>query len=112
MIRHVPLHIVSCANVREHWATRAKRSKAQRQAAALVVRSAIRYERWVPGARIRVRLTRIGKRRLDSDNLAGGFKAVRDGVADAVGIDDGSARYEWEYAQETGKEYAVRIEVS
>jgi len=37
--------------------------------------------------------------------------AVRDGVADAIGIDDGSARIEWKYAQEKGKpkEYAVIV---
>lgn len=43
-------------------------------------------------------------RMLDSDNLAGAFKAVRDGVAEAMGIDDGSERLEWRYAQTQGED--------
>ena len=56
-------------------------------------------------------LTRIAPRDLDTDNLASGLKAVRDGVADALGMDDGSSRIEWRYAQERRKpgEYAVRV---
>jgi P2-related tail formation protein len=50
---------------------------------------------------------------LDGDNLQSGFKAVRDGVADWLGIDDGSQLVEWEYRQRPGtvKTYKVEIEV-
>jgi hypothetical protein len=60
-----------------------------------------------------ITLTRIAPRRLDSDNLARSLKAVRDGIADAIGVDDGDPRLEWRYAQEQGavREYAVRVEV-
>lgn len=58
-----------------------------------------------------VTITRIGKRKLDSDNLAISAKHVRDGIADAYGVDDGSDLYTWNYAQEIGKDYAVRIEI-
>jgi hypothetical protein len=58
-----------------------------------------------------VRLTRIGPRKLDSDNVAGACKATRDGVADWLGVDDGDeSRVRWVYAQERGA-YGVRVEV-
>jgi hypothetical protein len=63
-----------------------------------------------------VTLTRIGPRDLDSDNLAGSAKAVRDAVARWLGVDDGPrAPVEWRYAQERpakgAKRYAVRITI-
>ena len=41
----------------------------------------------------------------------GAHKAVRDGIADALEVDDGDTRLTWKYAQEKGKpkEYAVRV---
>ena len=62
---------------------------------------------------VAITLTRIAPRVLDTDNLASAMKAVRDGVADALGVDDGSSRLTWRYAQEKGKtrEYAVRVEI-
>jgi hypothetical protein len=62
---------------------------------------------------VAITLTRIAPRVLDTDNLASGLKAVRDGVADALGVNDGSSRLTWRYAQERGKprEYAVRVEI-
>ena len=59
-------------------------------------------------------IKRGSPRKLDDDNLASGFKAVRDGVADWLGIDDGSPRICWQYAQEKSKagEYAARVHVS
>lgn len=60
-----------------------------------------------------VTLTRIAPRDFDSDNLAMSFKAARDGIADALGVDDGSARVTWRYAQRRGLkgQYAVVIEI-
>jgi hypothetical protein len=50
---------------------------------------------------------------MDDDNLAAGFKAIRDGVSDWLDVDDGDGRLTWKYSQEHGapKTYAVRIEV-
>lgn len=56
-----------------------------------------------------VRLVRIGKRRMDSDGLAISFKGIRDGLADAMGLDDGDPRIDWQYGQEIGKEYGVLV---
>jgi hypothetical protein len=66
----------------------------------------------VPAAPVVVTITRIGPRKLDSDNLASACKYVRDAVAIAVGEDDGSDLYTWVYKQQTGKIYGVDIEIT
>lgn len=104
----LPLRLQSVANLREHWGARAKRAKRERRAvklAWLVARPAR-----VPLPAL-VTLTRIAPGKLDDDNLASGCKAIRDAVADCLGVDDGdTARIRWAYAQERGP-YGVRIEV-
>src|SRR5205807_1700760 len=62
---------------------------------------------WRTYAKVVVTLTHVG-RRMDSDNLAGAFKAVRDEIADNVGTDDGSAFFEWRYEQRTGEPGVAR----
>lgn len=108
----IPLRIQSEANQREHWATKAKRVRKHRRSAAWALQAT-----WPllndarPALPCVVTLTRLAPRQLDDDNLAGGFKAVRDGVADWLGIDDRDPRVTWRYAQERAKGYACRIEI-
>lgn len=101
----LPLRIESCANLREHWAKRAKRAKAHRTAALAIPKHPLPCT---------VTITRIAPRRLDDDNLAGGCKALRDGIADRLGVADNDPRVQWHYAQEKGKpkEYAVRVSIA
>lgn len=109
----LPIRTVSEANMREYWHAKAKRAKTQRLFARLAVQSEMNrtgLHSVQPGG-TSITLTRIGKRMLDCDNLARALKAVRDGVADALGIDDGDKRLVWVYGQEVGKEYGVRIEI-
>ena len=96
------IRIESEANGREHWRAKAKRTKEHRKAAywAMWDASPIGFDDRPP---MTITLTRIAPRTLDSDNLAGGFKAARDGVADWLGIDDGDERLTWLYAQRKGK---------
>ncbi len=107
----LPMLIPSAANLREHWAQRAKRVANQRGTLKLVMRPLFRSQ----GVRLplTVRLTRIAPRLLDGDNLQGALKAIRDGVADALEVDDRDARVRWSYNQERGepKQHALRIEV-
>jgi hypothetical protein len=65
-----------------------------------------------PAGTIAVRLVRVGGRRMDSDNLAAGYKALRDAVAAAFGrsSDSEADGWRWEYAQEPG-EVGTRIEI-
>lgn len=50
-------------------------------------------------------------KRMDGDGLQAAMKPVRDGIADALGIDDGSDRIEWKYEQEKTGEYAVEVKI-
>lgn len=102
----VPIRTAPGLNVREHWRARAKRVRAERLAVGLVLNSQPR-----PPIPCTVRLTRVAPSNgLDDDNLAGALKAVRDQVAEWLGVDDkdrASVRYV--YAQRRGP-WAVEIE--
>lgn len=115
----VPIRTVSESNARGHWASRARRACEQRAVvrfALLPSLIGIRLAHVWPhqtkaSPHFDVLLTRIAPRDLDDDNLRGALKACRDGVADALLLDDRSPWLTWVYAQERGKpkEYAVRI---
>ena len=92
------LRTVSESNMREHWAQRAKRVKNQRGLVRMYM-SRIIYKTSLPRL---VRLIRFGPRKLDSDNLSRALKAVRDQVAEQLGIDDGDERVAWCCVQERG----------
>lgn len=104
------IRVVSEANQRGHWTAKARRAKAQRQAAYAALPAMVAT---LPLPLV-VTLTRCEPRKLDTDNLAGAFKAVRDGVADALGNDDGDPRIEWRYDQrkpERGAAPGIVIEI-
>lgn len=106
----IPIRVVSEANTREHWWTKSSRAKKQRADAATAIKICTEYRTLkLPLA---ISFVRYGKRKLDSDNLQGAFKAVRDGVADALNINDGSDLIKWHYSQETTGAYAIRIIVT
>lgn len=111
----LPIRIVSEANRREHWRTKSQRTKAHRLAARLTCIASVGWPRVRADAGaggVAITLTRRAPRRLDDDNLASGFKATRDGVADALGVDDGDARLAWSYAQQPCARYGIRIEIA
>lgn len=103
-VTYLYLRLESVANLREHWAKRAKRTKAHRMAALAV-----------PPHRLpcTVKIIRVAPRALDTDNLASSAKALRDGIADRLGVKDNDPRVEWRYEQTRGKpkEYGVWVEV-
>lgn len=100
----------SAGNLREHWRTRAKRAKQQRDDGRLMVGGSIRSLFLQTEGPIFIRFVRVSARPLDDDNLAFAFKCIRDGVADAFGVADNHPRIHWEYAQERGKPPQIRIE--
>jgi hypothetical protein len=111
MIRvELPLHIVSESNQRESWQRVAARKKLHRQTARVLMQ---RHLRPIPERPATITLTRIAPGTLDDDNLVGGFKFVRDGVADWLGIDDGSPMLKWRYAQRKGpaRHYSAEVVV-
>jgi hypothetical protein len=106
MIVTIPLRLPSAANLREHWAKKARRVKAERQAVAMFLGSKPR-----PSFPVVVTLTRVAPRALDGDNLQSAFKAPRDQVAAWFGVADNHPGIRWRYAQERrgAKVYAVEI---
>ena len=108
----VPVATISEANARSHPQARATRVRRQRET---VTAHLARYPaRPLPVAR--VRLVRLGERALDTDNLAGALKAVRDAVAAWLCVDDGlRGGIVWEVDQEPHKRHrnlpGVRIEL-
>lgn len=101
VVLRLPLTLLSEANHagHAHWSVRQRRAKSQRgtaQLSALAVGRALRAAGAIDGPRgrvasdwrVSVTITRHGARALDSDNLAGAGKHVRDGIADALGIND------------------------
>ena len=107
----LPIRTESEANTRECWQSKHRRAKSQRGIVKMMLFS---HRRKLPGDEGgTIILTRIAPRGLDGDNLQRSFKAIRDQVAEEIGIDDGDARLTWFYRQEKGKpkEYAVRVEV-
>lgn len=102
----IPVRTVSALNVREHWATRSKRVKAERREGFFAFHGVKRLP--LPCV---VTIVRLGPRKLDDDNLRGALKGIRDGMADRLGVDDADPEVEWRYGQESSKAYAVRIVV-
>ncbi len=111
----VPIQTVSEANRRDHWATRAKRARRQRMSAWQCTIYAA--HRWgvvldiCRAVRATVTLTRFSSRRLDDDNMRAAMKAVRDGIADALHVDDGSDDVIWRYAQGAGKRRGTYVTI-
>lgn len=106
--------MVSEANRRDHWFVKRRRQKEQQEAthAALITLGADIRARLIDSPTITVRFVRIGGKRLDSDNLVSGFKAIRDALAKWLRVDDGSDRLKWEWPVQEYGERAVRIELS
>lgn len=117
---NLPVYLVSAANIREAWQKKASRTQDHRAMASFQLKRPLHSARLtnelynpvldVPG--VQVILTRVAPRKLDDDNLAYAFKAIRDGVADALGCKDNDPRVVWTYRQLARESaYGILIEV-
>lgn len=90
------------AQLRRHYASGSRARRIVRLAASASTRAALGLAIHGLGRElgVRVTLTRLGLRKLDSDNLQGAMKVVRDGVADGLGTADNAPWIEWVYGQE------------
>lgn len=108
----LPIKTVSCSNVRENRFVRAKRTKAERETARLIVRDIVRDASM---QKLReVKMVRHGNRLLDPGNLPVSMKGVQDGLCDALGIDDGpwqKTGIRWEYDQKQVKRESTGVMV-
>ncbi len=114
--RTIPIRIASELNCREHWTQKSKRHSIQKMA----VSSFLNVDRPDIKPPCIVKLIRIAPRAFDDDNMVGGFKYVKDAIAEyihpnlAIGRADDDKRIKWLYAQEKGepRQYAIRIEIT
>lgn len=110
---HLRLRLTS-ANTREHWRARSRRCKRERGIARMACVAARYWFSCSAEHPLTVTFTRVAPRPLDDDNLAFACKALRDGVADALGLrSDNLPCVRWHYQQRRGNpgEYAVEIRI-
>jgi hypothetical protein len=111
----LPLHLPSVANLREHWAKRSKRAKVHRLWGFCASRRAQTEAAWPwpwqdDFESLEVTIRRVAPRALDDDNAASAAKGLRDGIADALGVDDRDPRVTWRYEQRKGPS-CVEVEI-
>ncbi len=107
----MPGHLPSRANERlNRWAA-ARLTMSQRQRAYVWTLHAFCAAKPKPKLPVTITLMRISPRLLDSDNIEGAFKHIRDGIADAFGVDDSPrSPVTWRYGQRKGS--PARAEIS
>ena len=75
-------------NWRGHWAKKAKAVKAYRKACFVLAKEAGLLFDGPGEVHLWITFNKPSRRATDDDNLVASFKAGRDGIADAMGIDD------------------------
>ena len=105
------LRLVSEANAHEHYRVRSTRAQGQRETAQRVARQSFHAQGQSIEYPLRVTICRVSPRDLDSDNLQGSAKHVRDGIADFFEVKDNDPRVDWRVIQRRGdpKQYAVEV---
>lgn len=105
------VQLKSESNLREHHYSRSRRAKSQREIVTLVLRGTVAKEMMLV-APLAVTITRIGPsaRGLDSDNLQGSGKHVRDAIAEILGVDDSDPRVTWNVIQRRGP-WGIEIDI-
>jgi hypothetical protein len=103
---------------------KAARRKKERNTAKLCTLSAIRsqLEYWplndlimrVRGKPYTCTISRLSAGELDGDGLQASLKSIRDGIADACGVNDNDPRVVWAYSQRKVKRgtYGVEVEIT
>ena len=108
----LPIRTVSEANSREHWHAKAKRHTDQK----IIVKQSFNGKAHKIPLPITIKMTRVGKGKMDFDNLLPSLKYIRDAIADqlipgkAAGRADDDPRLTWEYEQKIRNTYEVIIE--
>ena len=97
-------------NARGHWSKKAKAAKSYRHACRIITfASGIK----APDGRVLLVLEFVppDRRERDDDNLVACFKAGRDGIADALGINDNRFTTQFSLRAEPVKDGAVIVEI-
>lgn len=112
----VPIELPSLNRLMSvHWRVAHKLKKQQEEAVKFLLDAEEDFDTLIGAldtglVKLEVSLHRVGKRRLDGDNLQGAFKKIRDVVSRCLGIpNDDDARLIWDYSQSTDATPRVRI---
>lgn len=97
-------------NARVHWSKKSKAAKTYRAACHLLAKQA-RMIAPTGEALLMLEFVPPDRRRRDDDNLLAMFKAGRDGLADALGVDDNIFATQIRVSKETIKGGAVRVRI-
>lgn len=106
--RSIPLRTGRGQNNRENWRAAANRARKEKSATLLAMGG---HRRLQPGEVAVVTLTRVSPGKLDDDNLVGSLKYVRDAVALWLGVDDGSRRVKFTYADRLEAPASVDVDI-
>ena len=107
----IPIRTTTGLNAREHWAVKAKRVKRERQATRFFWTAQRVGLNLAAGMHWRIELVRYAPGNPpDGDNVVAGLKAVRDQLAEQLGISDGDRRHLWFYGSRRGH-WGVRVRI-
>lgn len=90
-------------NARTHHMQKANITKKARSDSKFIALSAGAGSLAKTGLQVRVNFYPSTKRRRDEDNVIGAFKAYRDGIADAIGVDDCYIEFDYKLNRDTRK---------
>lgn len=112
----MPCKLVTGPNSRMYYMKRARINKQQAWTLAMLIQAALPSDfKSNAMQQYAVTFTRIaparGRWQMDSDNLHGCCKALRDQVAKMFHLDDGNERWTWKYEQAAGRDYEVRCRI-
>lgn len=97
-------------NARIHWSRRSKAAKAYRRAChVMTLEAGIRGVDWTGDIHLWIDFYPPDRRHRDDDNMIAAFKAGRDGMADAMGLDDKRFRIHPFVKSEIGGMVKIRI---
>lgn len=99
-------------NSRVHWAVRSKAAKAYRQMCYLAALSSKARIDWEGEIHLWITMYPPDRRRRDDDNVIGSFKSGRDGIAQALGVDDSRFRVHPWLSDEVVRGGAVKVRFS
>jgi crossover junction endodeoxyribonuclease RusA len=97
-------------NARVHWSKKSRAARAYRATCRLLAKQ-VGLQTPQGEALLILEFVPPDKRRRDDDNLLAMFKAGRDGLADALGIDDSIFSTQIRLSKETTKGGAVRVRI-
>ncbi len=98
-------------NKRPHWAQRAKLTNHYRTACAILAIKGGAKKAHAESVKMTMRFCPPDRRRRDMDNLIASTKALRDGLMDALGVDDSRFVVTYEMGEPV-KGGAVQVEIA